>query len=182
MTITQVIANIGCALGAMFGGYTSEIFGRRLSVIFCCVMAGALCYPYTYVSTPAVAASAFFLQFFIQGAFGIMPSHLMEMAPPVIRTFVVGSTYQLGNLASSPAAQLQAKIGEKYFPLPGGKADYAVVICAFLAASIVLVIVVAFLGTESKGRVFGVVESEEEMEEPKHIEASGTHSDHMEEV
>lgn len=165
--MTQVIANLGCATGAILGGYLSDIFGRRLTVMAFCVLAAALVYPYTYVTTEAVAAPAFFLQLGIQGAFGVMPTHLMEMAPPVIRTFVVGTTYQLGNLASSPAAQLQAKIAEEYFPLPpsptGAKRyDYAKVICALIAASVGLVVLVAFLGTEKKGRAFHPVSDQED--------------------
>lgn len=150
-----------------------------------CVLAAALCYPYTYVTTEAVAAVAFFLQLGVQGAFGVMPTHLMEMAPPVIRTFVVGTAYQLGNLASSPAAQLQAKIAEEYFPLPSShtgakRYDYAKVICALISASVGFVIIVAFLGTEKKGRSFYLPDTHEnppldsEKHEVTHEERSGS--------
>ena len=41
----------------------------------------------------------------------------MELSPPALRTVTVGTTYQLGNLASSASATIQAVIGERY-PLP----------------------------------------------------------------
>ena len=113
-----------------------------------------------------------------------MPTHLMEMAPPVIRTFVVGTTYQLGNLASSPAAQLQARIAEEYFPLPPSSTgapryDYGKVICALIAASVALVIIVAFLGTENKGCCFDMsAESDQQIDVDdigKHKMTPGSH-------
>jgi MFS transporter, SHS family, lactate transporter len=63
----------------------------------------------------------------------------MELSPPAFRTFVVGTSYQLGNLVSSASSTIEATIGER-FPLApkisGGKAtkryQYGKVICIFL--------------------------------------------------
>jgi MFS transporter, SHS family, lactate transporter len=175
VTITQVVANLGAISGGISVGYLSEIFGRRLTIMAACIGGAAMLYPYTYVSTLAVAASAFWLQFFVQGAFGVIPTHLLELSPGAIRTFVVGSTYQLGNLASSPAATIQASIGEKFFPLPptakGVKRyDYAVVICAFLGACVALVFVTTFLGPENKGRSLDLASEAEHDNPGKDIE------------
>lgn len=41
----------------------------------------------------------------------------MELSPGSLRAFVVGTSYQLGNLASSASSTIEATIGEK-FPLP----------------------------------------------------------------
>lgn len=41
-------------------------------------------------------AAAFFEQFCVQGAWGVIPIHLMELSPGSFRTFVVGTSYQLG--------------------------------------------------------------------------------------
>ena len=43
--------------------------------------------------------------------------HLMELSPGSFRTFVVGTSYQLGNLVSSASSTIEATIGER-FPLP----------------------------------------------------------------
>lgn len=63
----------------------------------------------------------------------------MELSPPSFRTFVVGTSYQLGNLISSASSTIEAIIGEQ-FPLApkisDGKKilryDYGKVICTFL--------------------------------------------------
>jgi SHS family lactate transporter-like MFS transporter len=38
-----------------------------------CVLGGALLYPYTYVSNTGLIAAAFFEQFCVQGAWGVIP-------------------------------------------------------------------------------------------------------------
>jgi len=91
VTVTQVVANLGAMTGGTVVGYLSQKFGRRLSIIVICIIGGALLYPYTYTSSNAVIAAAFFEQFCVQGAWGVIPIHLMELAPGSFRTFVVGT-------------------------------------------------------------------------------------------
>lgn len=50
----------------------------------------------------------------------------MEMAPDGFRTFVVGTSYQLGNLVSSASSTIEATIGER-FPLPSITVDGEVI-------------------------------------------------------
>lgn len=42
VTVTQVVANLGAMFGGATIGWASQIFGRRLSIIVCCVVGGAL--------------------------------------------------------------------------------------------------------------------------------------------
>ncbi|KAI9858363.1 MAG: hypothetical protein M1813_007467 [Trichoglossum hirsutum] len=156
LTITQVTANLGAIIGGIVVGGASQIFGRRFSIIFICVIGGALLYPYTYTSTDAIIVAAFFEQFCIQGAWGVIPIHLMEMSPSTVRTFVVGTTYQLGNLASSASATIEARLSER-FPLPPGakgikRYEYGKVICIFLGCVYLFVIFLAFIGPEYRNR------------------------------
>jgi SHS family lactate transporter-like MFS transporter len=65
--------------------------------------------------TALLTSLLFFLG--VQGAWGVIPIHLMELSPGSLRAFVVGTSYQLGNLASSASSTIEATIGEK-FPLP----------------------------------------------------------------
>ena len=116
VTVTQVVANLGAMTGGTIIGYSSQIFGRRFSIIFISIIGGALLYPYTFTSSKAVIAAAFFEQFCVQGAWGVIPIHLMELSPGSFRTFVVGTSYQLGNLASSASSTIEATIGAQ-FPL-----------------------------------------------------------------
>ena len=125
--------------GGTFVGYYSQMFGRRFSIIFISVVGGALLYPYSFTSSNAVIAAAFFEQFCVQGAWGVIPIHLMELSPGSFRTFVVGTSYQLGNLVSSASSTIEATIGTR-FPLPpliskGKKVaryEYGLVIAIFM--------------------------------------------------
>lgn len=174
VTVTQVVANLGAMAGGTSVGYFSQIFGRRLSIIVICVVGGALLYPYTFVSSNAVIAAAFFEQFCVQGAFGVVPIYMMELSPGPLRTFVVGTAYQLGNLASSASSTIEAKLGQRY-PLPpmeeGGKMvkryNYGKVICIFLGAIYAFLIVLTLLGPENLGRNLDV-EYDEDVVEATH--------------
>ncbi|KAI9163846.1 Carboxylic acid transporter protein [Paramyrothecium foliicola] len=152
VTVTQVVANLGAMLGGTVVGFCSQSVGRRFSIIVCCIGGGALLYPYTFVHSEAIIAGAFFQQFFVQGAWGVIPIHLMELSPGAFRTFVVGTAYQLGNLASSASSTIEARLGER-FPLsdtPEGASryDYGKVICIFMACVYVYVIILTFVGPE----------------------------------
>jgi MFS transporter, SHS family, lactate transporter len=73
LTVTQVVANLGAILGGVVAGDASQIFGRRFIIIFICIVGGALLYPYTFTSSDAIIAAAFFEQFCVQGAWGVVP-------------------------------------------------------------------------------------------------------------
>jgi SHS family lactate transporter-like MFS transporter len=117
ITLVQVAANLGGVTGGTLVGYASQIFGRRFSITVTCVLGAALLYPYTFVSGPGLYAAAFFEQFCVQGAWGVIPIHLLELSPAAFRTFVVGTSYQVGNLVSAASNSIETAIGERY-PLP----------------------------------------------------------------
>ncbi|KAI5457096.1 major facilitator superfamily domain-containing protein [Mariannaea sp. PMI_226] len=153
ITVTQVVANLGAMAGGTTVGFFSQSVGRRLSIICCCIVGGALLYPYTFVRSDSVMAAAFFQQFCVQGAWGVIPIHLMELSPGAFRTFVVGTSYQLGNLASSASSTIESRLSER-FPLPPtaegeSRDDYGKVICIFMACVYVYVIVLTFVGPEN---------------------------------
>ena len=159
VTVTQVVANLGAMTGGTIVGYSSQIFGRRFSIIFISIIGGALLYPYTFVGSKKIMAAAFFEQFCVQGAWGVIPIHLMELSPGSFRTFVVGTSYQLGNLASSASSTIESTIGERFPLSPIGKTkryDYGKVICIFMGCVFAYVIVLALVGPEKLGHKFGV--------------------------
>lgn len=162
VTVIQVVANLGALAGGVTVGYLSQILGRRFTLIMVCFTGGALLYPYTFISNHSIMAAAFFEQFFVQGAWGIIPIHLMELSPDGLKTFIVGTAYQLGNLASSASPTIQATLGER-FPLPSTgdgveRYEYGKVICIFMACVYAYVIVFTFLGPEKLGRDFDDVD------------------------
>ncbi|OQV05395.1 hypothetical protein CLAIMM_10146 isoform 1 [Cladophialophora immunda] len=151
VTIISCIGQLGALIGGTTLGYVSTFFGRRLTMLVACVCGGALVPAYIIPHDMSLVASAFALQFFVGGAWGVIPIHLMEVVPEALRTTAVGLTYQLGNLASSASATIQAVIGERY-PLPphnGEKRfDYGKVIGIFMGAVWAYQILFLFLGPE----------------------------------
>jgi len=146
-------------LGGTVMGFYSQVFGRRFSIIVMCIIGGALLYPYTFVTSEAVMAAAFFEQFCVQGAWGVIPIHLMELSPGAFRTFVVGTSYQLGNLVSSASSTIESTIGER-FPLPPKgttkRYSYGKVICIFMGCVFAYVILLTLIGPEHLRRKFDV--------------------------
>jgi SHS family lactate transporter-like MFS transporter len=160
VTVTQVVANLGAMTGGTLVGFLSQSFGRRFSIIFICVIGGAILYPYTFLRDKSIIAAAFFEQFCVQGAWGVIPIHLMELSPGAFRTFVVGTSYQLGNLVSSASSTIEARLGER-FPLPPNaegeeRENYGKVICIFMGCVYVYVIALTFFGPEHLHRKFDV--------------------------
>lgn len=181
VTITQVVSNLGAMCGGTVIGYLSQSVGRRISIIVMSVIGGALLYPYTFTGNERIAAAAFFEQFCIQGAWGVVPIHMMELSPGSLRTFVVGTAYQLGNLASSASSTIESQIGEQ-FPLPlsegGGKDEdgetrykYGLVMCIFMGCVFAYVILLAFLGPEKKGISFEAEDDQDLAEATGHNNA-----------
>ncbi|KAI9671678.1 MAG: hypothetical protein M1831_003206 [Alyxoria varia] len=162
-TVTQVVANLGAMIGGTIVGQLSQSLGRRTSIISASIIGGILLYPYTFTADTKVIAPAFFEQFCVQGAWGVVPIHLMELSPGSFRTFVVGTSYQLGNLVSSASSTIEATLGER-FPLPDKIEDgepvkryeYGKVICIFMACVYVYVIVLALVGPEKLGALMDV--------------------------
>ncbi|KAI9727319.1 MAG: hypothetical protein M1828_006938 [Chrysothrix sp. TS-e1954] len=178
VTITQVVANLGAMTGGTIVGYLSQKLGRRFSIIYISIVGGALLYPYTFTSSEKIIAPAYFEQFCVQGAWGVIPIHLMELSPGSFRTFAVGTSYQLGNLASSASSTIEATIGER-FPLSPivdaatGKTtpryNYGKVICIFMGCVYAYVIILTFFGPEYLGRKLDV-KHDNDMKEAAHNE------------
>ncbi|KAF5127864.1 Carboxylic acid transporter [Metarhizium anisopliae] len=160
VTVTQVVANLGAMTGGTVVGFCSQSVGRRFSIVLCCIVGGALLYPYGFVGDKSIMAAAFFQQFCVQGAWGVIPIHLMELSPGAFRTFVVGTAYQLGNLVSSASSTIEARLGER-FPLPPSEKgvkryEYGKVICIFMGCVYAYTLLLTFLGPEHLRRKFDV--------------------------
>ena len=159
VTQTTVVASFGAIIGGTFCGWISNVVGRRLTIIVVCIIGGALIYPWAFTDGKKIMAAAFAQQFCVQGAWGVVPIHLMELSPPAFRAFVVGTSYQLGNLASSASSTIEAQIGAR-FPLPdlvkNGKHtkryNYGLVMAIFIGCVYAYLITVIFLGPERRGR------------------------------
>ncbi|ODV95204.1 hypothetical protein PACTADRAFT_49945 [Pachysolen tannophilus NRRL Y-2460] len=153
-TVTNCVANFGALTGGVVVGHFSNFVGRRLSVIICCIIGGALIYPWAFVTNNGIDAAVFFLQFMVQGAWGVIPIHLSELCPPEFRSLIVGLAYQLGNLASSASSTIETRIGER-FPMTNEEGveiyDYGKVMAIFMGCVFGYVLLMTFLGPEHRG-------------------------------
>lgn len=165
-TVTNCVANLGAITGGIIVGHLSNFLGRRLSIMIMCIMGGALIYPWAFVSNNGINAAVFFLQFAVQGAFGVVPVHLSELAHPEYKAFIVGIAYQLGNLASSASSTIESSIGEK-FPMKNAQGEdiynYGKVMAIFIGCVFAYNLIVTFIGPEFR-TITSDIEEEQEHE------------------
>ena len=57
---------------------------------------------------------AFLMQFMVQGAWGVIPAHINELSPPLVRGFFPGFAYQIGVLIASSIGYIEALLGEHF--------------------------------------------------------------------
>ncbi|MDE2266169.1 MAG: MFS transporter [Alphaproteobacteria bacterium] len=140
-----VIYNIGAIIGGLTFGSISQVFGRRRTIIFAALLAIPAVWLWAYSETAVMLAlGAFIVQFFVQGAWGVVPAHLNELSPPEARGTFPGTVYQLGNFIASSNAVMQAKIAEAH-----GN-NYALALAAVaIAASVAIALLIGF-GREAK--------------------------------
>jgi SHS family lactate transporter-like MFS transporter len=133
-----VVYNIGAILGGIAFGSLSQRIGRRWAIVIAAVLALPVIPLWAYSTTPVMLAiGAFLMQFFVQGAWGVIPAHLNELSPPDIRGTFPGVTYQLGNLLASANATIQSAIAVSM----GGNYAWALAATAGIVAVVVAVLV-----------------------------------------
>ncbi|KAG6997606.1 hypothetical protein G7Y79_00039g075680 [Physcia stellaris] len=154
----SIIMMVGACVGGTCIGYLSQFVGRRRSMVGATLISACLIPAWILpTSAPSLAASGFFMQFFVQGAWGIIPIHLNELSPPAFRSSFPGITYQLGNMMSSPAAQIVNAIAESHFiPGVGGHRVEAYGPTMGVATAIIAlgITITAALGPEKRGSRF----------------------------
>jgi SHS family lactate transporter-like MFS transporter len=144
----SAVGNIGALLGGMTFGTFSERWGRRRAIVIAALLAIPMIYFWAFTLIPiAVAAGGFLMQFMVQGAWGIIPAHLNELAPSAVRATFPGLAYQLGNLLSSKNGPLQASLATKYY---GG--DLGPVLAWTVVIVAIAVSLLAGFGREAKGQ------------------------------
>src|SRR2546425_2749469 len=142
-----MIANLGALVGGILVALTSDRFGRRRSIA-CGLGLAVLVIP-LWVFSPTIAMlalGAFFIQFGVHGAWGVVPAHISELVPDQIRGFMPGFAYQCGILLAGSITYLQALFGATSYS--NAMALTALVVFASTA-------VVVSLGPEKKGIIFG---------------------------
>lgn len=155
----SILMKTGACVGGTIIGYLSQFVGRRRAIIVSALISGAIIPAWILPTSEAsLSASGFFIQFFVQGAWGVIPIHLNELSPPAFRSSFPGITYQLGNMISSPSAQIVNAIAEKTFVrarASGHRVEAYGPVMGVATAIIVLgIVVTTALGPEKRGRSF----------------------------
>lgn len=157
-TLTAIM-NVGAIAGGILFGWLSQRWGRRNMIVVCAIL-GIVLIPFWAFSQTAVllGVGGFLMQVAVQGAWGIIPAHLNEISPDEARGTFPGFTYQLGNLISANALQLESAFAAQKFPLPSGHPDYAkamaVVALVVFVAILVLTGIGYFVTAERRERAF----------------------------
>ncbi|PYL07597.1 MAG: MFS transporter [Verrucomicrobia bacterium] len=149
-----IIYAFGMICGGTILGHLSQQWGRR-RVIILAALGGMLLIP-LWIFAPTTASlllGGFLIQFMVQGAGGVVPVHLNELSPPAFRGTFPGLAYQMGNFAAAYAAQQQAWLAE-HFRLPNGEPNYALTMALVEAVVFLLIIILAALGREERGKEF----------------------------
>jgi SHS family lactate transporter-like MFS transporter len=140
-----IIYNIGAILGGWTFGLWSQSFGRRRAIIVASLLSIPVAYLWAYSETATMLAiGAFLMQFFVQGAWGVIPAHLNELSPPDARGTFPGTVYQLGNLIASYNLVLQTKIAAQH------NENYSLALIVVAVAAAVVIVVLTALGREAK--------------------------------
>jgi MFS transporter, SHS family, lactate transporter len=141
------LSMIGAILGGLVFGHSSDRIGRRWAIMTA-TMCALVVIPFWLAghSTIGLLVGVFLMQFFVQGAWGVIPAHINELSPGHLRGFFPGFAYQLGVLGASSIPYIESSLGERftYAQAMGGLAAL-VLICGTL---------VVFFGPENTGVSF----------------------------
>jgi SHS family lactate transporter-like MFS transporter len=97
-------------------------------------------------SVMAIVVGSYLMQSGVQGAFGVIPAHLNELAPDAIRGLFPGFVYQLGVLFASPVLPLQNLLRSKF--------GYPWALTSFELLVILSLMLIFGFGPEKRGRSF----------------------------
>src|SRR5579875_387033 len=139
-----IVYNLGAIAGGLFFGQVSDRIGRRRAMVMAVVLAALVVPMWIHAhSVWLLAAGAFLMQFMVQGAWGVIPAHLVELSPPAVRGLFPGLAYQIGVLLAANAAYAES--------LMAVRIGYANALAVVAFTVLTLGAVVIALGREQAG-------------------------------
>jgi len=148
-TIANVamIYNVGAIVGAIVFGHVSQVAGRRKGMLAALGLSLLLIPMWAFGGGLAVIiAASFLMQAGVQGAWGVIPVHLNELAADSARGLMPGLAYQLGILLASPTNSVQYALRDRV--------GYHWAMAGFEIVTILTLAVLIWSGTEQHGRSF----------------------------
>ncbi len=142
-----ILYNIGAVIGAIIFGELSQKIGRRRSMIAALVLSVVVMPIWAFGGTLFIlCAGAFLMQAGVQGAWGIIPVHLNELAPDRVRGLIPGLAYQLGILFAAPTNTIEDALRDRV--------GYSWALAGFEICVIAVLVVLLLVGHEQHGRSF----------------------------
>ncbi len=145
--VISAISMIGALTGGVVVGLLSDRIGRRRAIV--ASLGAAILVTALWAYPPQIGllvAGAFLLQFFVQGAWGVIPAHLSELAPNEVRAFLPGFSYQCGVLLAGWVGALETVFAKH--------ASYATAMASTAVTVFAATAIIAVLGKEKKGLDF----------------------------
>jgi SHS family lactate transporter-like MFS transporter len=148
VAIVSAIANVGAITGGILFGFYSDRVGRRRAIVSALVLAIVVIPLWAFSKTvPLLVVGGFAMQFMVQGAWGVIPAHINELAPDSVRGFLPGFAYQCGVAVAGTVAYIEAVFADHM--------TYATAMAATAITVFSLGAIVAWLGKERHGVAFG---------------------------
>jgi SHS family lactate transporter-like MFS transporter len=149
VSFIAVVYNLGAIAGGLTFGVLSNRVGRKKAIATAALLVLPTLPLWSHAKTNVgLALGAFFIQFFVQGAWGVVPAHLNELSPESMRGAFPGVVYQVGNLLASYNATLQAGIAKSR------DGDYAFALALVAGVSAIVLALIVSFGREARGRRF----------------------------
>src|SRR5262245_1096901 len=137
-----MLSMIGAVLGGLVFGYFSDLKGRRRAMIVASIC-GLIVTPFWVSGSSALIAvgGVFLMQFFVQGAWGVIPAHINELSPNQVRGFFPGLAYQIGLVGAAGIPYVESVLGERF--------TYAHAMGGLIAAVFIGTVLVTVFGPEA---------------------------------
>ena len=142
-----MLYNVGAVVGAIIFGQLSQKIGRRYSMIAALIVSLLVIPMWAFGGSLVIlAAGAFLMQVGVQGAWGIIPIHLNELAPDAVRGLMPGLAYQFGILVAAPTNSIEDALRARF--------GYSWALAGFEVFVMVVLTVILLFGRENHGRSF----------------------------
>lgn len=142
-----MIYTAGAVVGATIFGHLSQVLGRRKGMMCALALSLAIIPFWAFGwSVALLIAAAVLMQMGVQGAWGVIPVHLNELAADSARGLVPGFAYQLGILFASPTNTVEFALRQKF--------GYQWALAGFEVVTILALTVLLWRGAEAHGKSF----------------------------
>ncbi len=146
--VLTAVSMVGAVLGGVLFGMYSDRIGRRRAMVTALVGALVMIPAWAFApSLPVLFVGAFLMQFMVQGAWGVIPAHITELAPDAVRGFLPGFAYQCGVLVAGSVVYIEAIFAARF--------SYTWAMACTAATVFLGGAVIAAVGPEKRGVVYG---------------------------